>query len=310
MAKSSTFAPRTVALLGLGEAGTAIAEGLCGEGGWRAAEAGRQVIAIDVALGEGARGTAIATRANTLALPITRDYGEALSSADLVISVVTGEDAPVAARMARTWLRPGTFYADFNAITGPQVKVVATELAPAGVNFVDVAVMGSFKAVGHRIPLVLSGPHADDLAAFAAAIGAPAKVLSDGIGDASAVKILRSILMKGIEALSVEFLVAARRQGLVDQVLDNLGDVDALGLAEFVKIMAITHLAHAKRRMEEMEKAIQNLDETGVPALMSEAIRRSHQRTVDAGLDPAEIADVDLETAIRILDEQVVDPVN
>lgn len=74
--------------------------------------------------------------------------------------------------------------------------------------------------------------------------------------------------------------------------------------------MAITHLAHAKRRMEEMEKAMQNLDETGVPALMSEAIRRSHQRTVDACLDPAEIADVDLDTAIRILDEQVVDPGN
>ena len=308
MPNAPTFKPRTVALLGLGEAGTAIAAGLCSDGGWRAAEAGRQVIAIDVALGEGALGAAMAARADTLALPITRDYSEALSSADLVISVVTGEDAPVAARMARAWLRPGTIYADFNAITGPQVKTVAAELTPAGIDFVDVAVMGSFKAVGHRIPLVLAGPRAGDLATFAAAIGAPVKVLSDGIGDASAVKILRSILMKGIEALSVEFLVAARRQGLVDQVLDNFGDVDALGLAEFVKIMATTHLAHAKRRMEEMEKAIENLEETGVPALMSAAIRRSHQRTVDAGLDPAEIADVDLDTAIRILDEQVVAP--
>jgi 3-hydroxyisobutyrate dehydrogenase-like beta-hydroxyacid dehydrogenase len=310
MAQSSTFDPQTVALLGLGEAGSAIARGLCGEGGWREAAPNRQVIAIDIALGEGARGQAMAARAEALELPAVRDYTDALSSADLVISVVTGEDAPVAARMACAWLRPGTIYADFNAITGPQVKAVASELTPAGIDFVDVAVMGSFMAMGHRIPLVLAGPRAGDLADFAEAIGAPAKVLSDGIGDASAVKILRSILMKGIEALSVEFLVAARRQGLVDQVLDNLGDVDALGLAKFVKVMAITHLTHAKRRMEEIEKAMQNLDETGVPALMSEAIRRSHQRTVDAGLDPAEIADVDLDTAIRILDEQVVDPRN
>ena len=168
--------------------------------------------------------------------------------------------------------------------------------------------MGSFKAVGHRIPLVVLGPRAPEMAAFLDAIGAPAKILSDGIGYASAIKILRSILMRGIEALSVEFLVAARRQGLVDQALDNLDDVDAMGLAEFVKVMAITHLAHTKRRMEEMEKTIQNLEETGVPPLMSEAIRQSHQRTVSANLDPGEIAEADLNEAIRILDDLVVGP--
>ena len=68
----STFEPRTVALLGLGEAGSAIAVGLCGDGGWRAAEAGRQVIAIDVALGEGALGAAMAARAEALAQPAGR----------------------------------------------------------------------------------------------------------------------------------------------------------------------------------------------------------------------------------------------
>lgn len=307
MEASSTFAPECVALLGLGEAGSAIALGLCGSGGWRNAVAGRHVLAIDVALGEGKRGSAMAAHAEALNLPAMRDYSEALSAADLVISVVTGEDAAKAASMARDLLRPGTLYADFNTITGPQTKNVAAELAPNGIDFVDVAVMGSFKAVGHRIPLLLAGPKAADMAAFADAIGAPAKVLSQGIGDASAVKILRSILMKGIEALSVEFLVAARRQGLVDQVLDNLGDVDAIGLAEFVRVMTTTHLAHAKRRMEEMDKAVQNLEETGVPALMSEAIRRSHARTVDAALDAGEVADVDLDTAIRILDDLVVE---
>jgi len=63
MAQSSTFDPQTVALLGLGEAGSAIARGLCGEGGWREAAPNRQVIAIDIALGEGARGQAMAARA-------------------------------------------------------------------------------------------------------------------------------------------------------------------------------------------------------------------------------------------------------
>jgi hypothetical protein len=112
--------------------------------------------------------------------------------------------------------------------------------------------------------------------------------------------------MKGIEALSVECLVAARRQGLVEQVLDNVGDVDARGFAETLRVLTVSHLTHAKRRMEEVEKAIQNLEETQVPALMSDAVRRSHARTVDAALDAGELAGIDLQTALEILDARVV----
>lgn len=306
MTQDTTFTPGTVVLLGLGEAGSAIASGLCGEDGWRAAAPGRTVIGIDIALGAGARGRSMADRAEALDLPAYRDYTGALSPADLVISVVTGEDAVAAARMARPWLRKGALYADFNSITGPQTRAVAAELTPVGVDFVDVAVMGSFMASGHRAPLLLSGARAADMNAFARAAGTPSRVLSENVGDASSVKILRSILMKGIEALSVECLVAARRQGLVEHVLDNVGDVDDLGFAGFVRMLTITHLTHARRRMEEVEKAMQNLSETGVPALVSDAVRRSHLRTVEADLDAGEAAEMDLDTALRILDEQVI----
>jgi 3-hydroxyisobutyrate dehydrogenase-like beta-hydroxyacid dehydrogenase len=300
------FAPATVALLGLGEAGTAMATGLCAAGGWRDGGPGREVLGVDVALGEGARGEAMARCMGELGCPASARYTDALSRADLVISVVTGEDAADAAAMARPLLRPGTVYADFNSITGPQTRAVAGQLTPHGIDFVDVAVMGSFLASGHRTPMLFSGPRAANLLDFAEAAGIPARVLGEGIGDASAVKILRSILMKGIEALAVECLVTARRQGLVEEVLDNMSDVDGMGFANFVRVLTITHLAHARRRMEEVEKAMQNLAETGVPALMSDATRRSHARTVEAGLDPAAVVGLDLDAALAMLDEQVV----
>lgn len=306
MTQASDFSPRTVALLGLGEAGSALASGLCMSGGWRDRASDRSVIGIDTALGQGARGAAMAERMKRLSVPAASTYTQILSAADLVISVVTGEDAVAAARMARPWLNRGTLYADFNSITGPQTRAVASELTPSGVDFVDVAVMGSFLANGHRNPLLLSGLRAHDMCAFAESIETPVRVLSAEVGDASAVKILRSILMKGIEALSVECLVAARRQGLTQQLLDNVGDVDAIGFAEFVRVLTVTHLTHAKRRMEEVEKAMENLAETGVPALMSDAIRRSHARTVQAKLPPETVADIDLDRALEILDEQVI----
>jgi 3-hydroxyisobutyrate dehydrogenase len=296
-----------VALLGLGEAGSAIARGLCSPGGWRESQIGRKVIAIDIEPVESVRGRVITACGTNLDLVVERNYTQILSSADLVISVVTGEDALKAARMARDWLRPGTLFADFNSITGSQTKAVAAELTLAGIDFVDVAVMGSFMAMGHLAPLLISGPSAQKMVTFAEEIGTPARILSNTIGDASAVKILRSILMKGIEALSVECLVAARRQGLVDHVLSSVNDVDKLGFAEFVRVLTITHLTHAKRRMEEVEKAALNLEEAGVQPLMSEAILRSHKRTVDAALDPKDLADLDLNAALRILDEVVHD---
>lgn len=298
-----TFDPACVALLGFGEAGTALATGYLAQAWpWPTP----RFVVIDTAYGAGPRGEAMVSLASAAGIEAGREYGESLRAADLVISVVTGEDAVAAARMARPWLRQGCLYADFNSITGDQTRAVAAELLPAGIDFVDVAVMGSFMASGSRVPLLLSGPRADDMRAFAMAAGSPTRVLSERIGDASAVKILRTILMKGLEALSVECLVAARRQGLVDEVLANVGDVDTIGFAQWLRVLTVTHLTHAKRRMEEVDKAIGNLADTGMPALMTEATRRSHQRTVAAGLDPRETAGIDLATALRLLDERVI----
>ncbi len=305
MISPSGFSPTSILLLGFGEAGSAIASGLCGDGGWREQDDARSLRVIDIACETGVRGEAMRGRAQQLGVELASGYVDH-GDVDLVISVVTGEDAVAAARMAGPVLSAGTLYADFNSITGDQTREVAAQLRDAGIDFVDVAVMGSFHAAGHRTPLLLSGPRAEDMRHFAEATGTPARVLSDGIGDASAVKILRSVLMKGIEALSVECLVAARRQGLVDEVLDNISDVDDIGLAQFVRVLTITHLTHAERRMQEVEKAMQNLSQTGVPAMMSEATRRSHQRTVDARLDPGEVAGIELDEALAILDSQVL----
>lgn len=296
------FTPDDITLLGFGEAGTAIARGLSAH--YQRDKTVRLAV-IDTAYGVGSRGARMVDNSTLNGLVAGREYNERLAQSKLVISVVTGEQATSAATLAKPWLRPGTLYADYNSITGPQTCAVANVFADTDIDFVDVAVMGSFMANGHKAPLLVSGSRAQDMTDWANAVGTPARVLNNTVGDASAVKILRSILMKGLEALSVECLVAAHRQGLVEQVLDNVSDVDNLGFANWLKTLTITHPVHARRRMEEVEKAIENLNETAVPALMSEATRRSHLRTVNVQLDAAQVADLDLESALELLDEHV-----
>ncbi len=297
--------PSAVTLLGFGEAGGTIARGLADT--WRGAGGDvRRVLAVDIALGDGPRGEAMAALARELDVGISRDYTAALGGTGLVISVVTGEDAFDAARAAKPWLAPGTFYLDFNSVTGRQTRDVAAVFEGTGVRFIDVAVMGGFDALGMRAPMLLAGPDADRVAEWMNRSGFSVRVLGSRVGDASAVKILRSVLTKGIEALAVECLVAAHRQGLVAEVLDNLRDIDAQGFAGFLETLTVTHLVHAKRRLEEVEKAALNLRETGIEPLMTEATRRSHKRTSDARVAPADGVKPSLEEALKILGERVI----
>ncbi len=292
---------RTLTLLGFGEAGTTIARGLVEDLHWLGSQQGRVIRAVDIALGQGPRGEAMARRADGWGIATTGTYQEGLSDTDIAFSVVTGEDAVAAAESLKPYLRPGAIYCDFNSITAKQTRAVAAVFEGSGVDFIDVAVMGGFLALGHKVPLVLSGPRAEEVAAWMGETGLTASVLNDRVGDASAVKILRSVLIKGIEALGIECLTAAHREGLTKEVLATLADVDRMGMANFVQMLVSTHMVHAKRRMEEMDKASANLEDLRIAPVMTEATRRTLKRTVEAGAIRADGVVPDIEDALEAL---------
>jgi 3-hydroxyisobutyrate dehydrogenase-like beta-hydroxyacid dehydrogenase len=304
MAQDISNEPTVVAVLGLGEAGTALAAGLMRE--WRGADASRRVIAVDTALGDNLRGAAIQDRARDLGIAIEGHYTSALAAADVVFCVVTGVEAKHAARAARQFLRPGTLYFDINTLTGPQTMEIAAAMTKAGIDYVDFAAMGGFADCGHKVPFVLAGPAAERAADWMRPYGFVTRIMSARAGDASAVKIIRSVMVKGIEALGVECLVAARRADLLDEVLDCFSDIDARSFAGMVKSLTTTHPVHARRRMEEMDKAIENLRELGVDPFMSQRTRASHARTVASGVAPEDGALVSFEETIKLLSENVV----
>lgn len=299
--------PSVIAMLGFGEAGTALARGFAEETGWRSGAHNRTLLAVDTALGEGPRGQAMVKRAIALGIDISKSYSAALANAELVTSTVTGDDAVEAARSALEFLRPGTVFLDFNTITRKMARDIAALMDAKGVQYVDVAVFGSFYAAGYRTPLLLAGKHTDRVVPWLENLGFVVKVLNNRAGDASAVKMLRSIMLKGIEALAIECLVTAREQDLLDEVLDCFGDIDQATFRGMLDIVLTTHILHAKRRMEEVQKVNQNLIETGIEPIMSAATLRSLTRTVEADLVTEGIVPP-RDEALRILTEAVVRP--
>ena len=293
-----------IATLGLGEAGTAITTGLAEV--WRKNEPARRILSVDIGLGDNVRGSAINERARAIGVEIEGSYTNKLAAAGAVFSVVTGVEAKNAALAAREVLKPGTLFFDVNTLTGPQTADIAQEMYKAGIDYVDFAAMGGFATSGHKVPFVVSGPAAQRAAAFLQPFGFKVEVMSERAGDASSVKIIRSVMVKGMEALGVECMVAAHRAGLVQEVLDCFSDIDARTFAGMVKSLTTTHVVHAKRRMEEMDKAKENLLELGIQPLMSERTRESHARTVDAGVAPSDASLPTFEEALEILSEKVV----
>ena len=306
-----SFSPRVIALLGFGEAGSAIARGLCAEGGWRGPSkpgdnAPRRVIAIDTALDKDARGTALGKTARALDVAIEDHYSAALSEADLVISAVQGEFARDAAAAAAPLLKKGAHFLDLCTVTGKMSDEDRAEIESGGGRYIDVAVMGGFFKQGIKAPMLVAGQEAEAAVAWMNASGFVATLLGPKPGSASSVKMLRSVLVKGIEALGVEALVTARRQGILDEVLGCLGDADDMTLGGFIAMLVQTHIVHAHRRWEEMGLVARTLRETGVDPLMTEAIERSHRRSVDAHIAPADGQVPSLDEALKILSEKVI----
>jgi len=303
--------PKVIALLGFGEAGSAIARGLAAEGGWRGPSrpgdnAPRRVIAIDPALDKDARGTALGKEARRLEVAISDSYTETLSEADLVICAVQGEHALDAASSAAPLLKKGAYFLDLCTVTGKMADEDRSAIETGGGRYIDIAVMGGFFKYGIKAKMLAAGADAEAAVAWMNANGFDAKYLGPRPGSASSVKMVRSVLMKGLEALGVEALVTADRQGIREEVLDCLADVDLVDFRDHLASLVQTHVVHARRRWEEMGLVAQTLRETGVEPRMTEVTEQILRRSVEAGIAPADGKVPSLDDALKLLSDKVV----
>jgi 3-hydroxyisobutyrate dehydrogenase-like beta-hydroxyacid dehydrogenase len=223
-----------------------------------------------------------------------------------VICAVQGEHALDAAKSAAPLLKKGAHYLDLCTVTGKMSNEDRAAIESGNGRYVDVAVMGGFFKSGIKAPMLVAGADTEPVVAWMNANGFVATYLGPKPGSASSVKMLRSVIMKGIEALAVEAFVAAERQGILEEVMGCMGDVDAVTFSGQLAMLAQTHVVHAERRWEEMGLVAQTLRETGVDPLMTTAIEKSHRRTVDAHIAPADGKVPPLEEALKLLSEKVV----
>ena len=211
-------------------------------------------------------------------------HHDAVKGAQLVISAVTAEQGLQAAQATAGGLEPGAFYVDVNSVSPGVKRASAEAINSAGGRYVEAAVMTAVPPHRIKSPMLLGGPHAEAFLEMATPLGFNAKVYSADYGKASAVKMCRSVMIKGMEALITESLLTARRLGVEDDVLASLGETLPVPDWEaFARYMISRSLQHGRRRAEEMREVARTVSEAHVDPLMSSSIAERQDIAADLG---------------------------
>jgi 3-hydroxyisobutyrate dehydrogenase-like beta-hydroxyacid dehydrogenase len=246
-----------VGFIGFGEAGSTIARGLRSAGLER-------IFAYDI-------------KPKTSDVATIVDSPQALAAAsDLIFSTVTSSSALDAARQHAPFLTPRHTYADLNSVSPALKQDIDRVVTATGASFVEVAVMAPVSPYGHKVPMLLGGAGAEAFAEAMTPFGMKMEILEGAkVGSAAAVKMCRSIVVKGIEALLLECVMAATKfdaDGLVFASLkETWPGIDWKKLADYTSGRVVVH---GERRAREMEEVAETLKAIGIDPIMAEATAR------------------------------------
>jgi 3-hydroxyisobutyrate dehydrogenase-like beta-hydroxyacid dehydrogenase len=246
-----------IGLVGYGEVGRVLAEDLRAQG--------VAVHAYDVKLDAQPGAASLRDHAATHGVRLEPSNAALAAVSDFIVSAVTASQAVAVADACAPALKPGAWFLDFNSASPGAKLRAAARVNEAGGRYVEGAVMTSVPPYRIKVPLLLGGPDAAALAPLVNRLGFAARVASDRLGVASATKMCRSVMIKGLEAMTIEAFTTARHYGVEDAVIASLREtfpgIDwERQLAYFFQRV----IEHGRRRAEEMHEAAQTVREAGL----------------------------------------------
>lgn len=252
----------SLGIIGFGEAGSSFAAA----GGWGASARAFDIRPVDFADVTGCVSLA-----------------DAVADAPAIVSVVTAEAAVEVAQQVAPFLGTGAFYFDFNSISPEAKRLAASAITAAGARYIDTAVMAPVNPEPMKVPLLLAGTQAEAAAAVLADLGfANTRVIGTDVGRAATIKMLRSVMYKGVEALTAECLLACERAGVTDEVLASFGNDWSTNADYRLDRM----LVHGLRRAAEMAQSAETLSELGISPLLTEGTVQWQQAMGGLAINP------------------------
>jgi len=268
-----------ISFIGFGEAGQAIAAGLREEGVARMA-------AWDI-LFPRPEGKRLLKAGSEIGVRCTSSAADAVRGADVIISAVTAASSVEAARSVGAHVAGSPFFLDINSVS-PGRKQETAKLLGDAARYVDVAVLAPIYPARHKTPMLISGSHAEAVAPALSEVGMRFTIAGEEVGAAAAIKMVRSVMIKGIEALTLECFLAASRAGVIDEVATSMkNNYPGLDWGKIVAYNLERMASHGERRAAEMEEVAETLREFGVEPLMTAATVKRQREMGQIGKQPS-----------------------
>ncbi len=246
-----------VGLVGYGEVGRILAEDLRGQG--------VAVSAYDIKLGHAAGTAALRRHAGDHGVRLAGTHAELAAGSNLVVSAVTANQAVAVAVACAASMRPGAFFLDLNSASPGAKRSAAEAVNATGGRYVEGAVMTSVPPHRLKVPLLLGGPDATALEPALNGLGFAARVASAALGVASATKMCRSVMIKGLAAMVIESFTAARHHGVEDAVIASLYETfPGIDWEKQAAYFFQRVIEHGRRRSEEMREVAETVREAGL----------------------------------------------
>ncbi|UUP16692.1 NAD(P)-dependent oxidoreductase [Nitratireductor thuwali] len=256
---------KRIGFLGFGEAARAFRASLA------ARDPALRFLAYDILLREEA--AAPQMRAAMAAEGVAACDPAGLAEADWLFSAVTADQSVAALREVAPYLRQGQLVIDINSVSPARKRESAAMAGARSAAYLDMAVMAPVHPHGHRTPVLIAGEAAHQAGPELARLGFDFDVAGPHVGQATGIKLVRSLFVKGLEAITVETLLAAQAAGCLDQILQSLGrSFPGLGWPDFAAYEFERTLRHGRRRAAEMRESAAAMRELGLSGDMAEAI--------------------------------------
>ena len=227
----------------------------------------------------------ILQRAKDAGIRLADSNRELAESCDIMLSAVTANQAASAAGQNAPFLNCNHIYADLNSVSPGLKQSVARVIETSGARFAEIAMMAPVPPYGQKVPMLAGGAGAPEFVEKLTPYGISAEIVSREVGTASATKMFRSIIVKGLEALLTECVLGAIRYNADERVFASLAEsFPGIQWKELADYMVGRVVVHGERRAREMEEVAATLREIDIEPIMAEAIVRRMDWSVEAGL--------------------------
>ena len=282
-----------IAFLGFGEAARAFHDSLAS--GLEEAHFRAYDLLLDAPEHAAVMRQAMQTRGVTVAV----SPGE-LADADWIFSAVTADQSLEAADALAPHLGQGALFIDINSVSPQRKRDTARLIEVAGADYLDMAVMAPVHPRGHATPVLIAGKPAAALLPRLVALGFDAALAGEAPGSATAIKMVRSVFVKGLEAITIEALLAAEASGCFEEILASLGQsFPGLGWENFPAYQFERTIRHGRRRAAEMRESGVTLDALGLNGDLCRQIAQTQDKMAASGIRP----ETDLQaTVTRVLE--------